>query len=276
MADSTSQQLQKYYDSFCDKDIIFTKEVIKTLRLELNQIFIKGAEEQWSCVIYSTSFKRAAIIVDVNSPAMGMLRDERGNVSLRFSFARSRGGSISFFVTAKVTEIAPYGNSKDFVLIKLAFVQHSPDDLIEIIGQLSEAAINAVQRAEERVPLNADAKRKLGLIKPENIVYIQGAPQRCLLREISFGSAWLVFLNPIVPQINEKVVLRLEFDNLDEPVDILGVVQETQSVNEATNISIVTIRYNPPTIPLTYTLFLSTFLTRTSRERKPAAGDFSR
>jgi hypothetical protein len=139
MADSTSQQLTYYYDTYRDKETIFTTEVVQTLNLDPRQIFVKIATTQWPCIINSATLVQAKIIIGAKSGALPMLRQEKGTVALRFCFSQPGGYPISFFISAKITGIAPYADSEELVLITLAFTQRPPDDFIEILGQYSDA-----------------------------------------------------------------------------------------------------------------------------------------
>jgi hypothetical protein len=149
----------------------------------------------------------------------------------------------------------------------LAYAQRAPEDLIEILGQVSDAMINKSKWADARVVVNADSRRRLGLVEPENMVYLQGAPRRCVLREIGFSSARIVLLDTITPQVQDPAVLRFVFDAQEETVDIPGVVREITAVQDAAHISVLDIQYNSSSIPLLYTLNISNHLTRSSRSR---------
>lgn len=59
----TSQQLTRYYELYRDTEVIFSKEVIKTLHMDPRQVYVKCTDSQWPCIINSTSFLGAKIII---------------------------------------------------------------------------------------------------------------------------------------------------------------------------------------------------------------------
>ena len=136
----TSQQLTKYYDSYRDTEVTFTKDIIRALKLDPRQIYIKCKGGQWPCIINSTSFQLARIIVGTKGGAFQALsaRDVQG-INIRFAFFDEDNELISFMVPAKVQKITPYMNSHELAVVALTFTQRPPDDLIEIVGKLLEA-----------------------------------------------------------------------------------------------------------------------------------------
>ena len=189
----TSQQLTRYYEQFCDTEIAFSKDIIRVLNIDPRQIYIKCNGTQWPCIINSTSFKLARIIIGTKGGAYQMIsQKEPPAVSLRFCFKEEGNQMMSFFVNSKVTNISPYMNSQDLVIVTLTFTQRPPDDLIEQIGGLLEANQNAIRRKEEYILINEENKRKLGLMREETVVMIENVPRHCILRQISFGGAFLM------------------------------------------------------------------------------------
>ena len=73
----TSQQLTRYYELYRDKEVTFSKEVIKTLNLDPRQIYIKCTDSQWPCIINSTSFMGAKIIIGSKGGAYSKLSQEK-------------------------------------------------------------------------------------------------------------------------------------------------------------------------------------------------------
>ena len=108
MAIVTSQQISRFYDLYRDKEIMFSKDIIKILNLDPRQIYIKCTGSQWPCIINSSSLMLARIIVGTKGGAYAAMQKTNTPVSLRFFFADPNGQTMSFFVNAHVTSIDPY------------------------------------------------------------------------------------------------------------------------------------------------------------------------
>ena len=100
MGVTTSQQLTRYYDLYRDKEITFTKDIIRTLNLDPRQIYIKCNGGQWPCIINSTSFQLARIIIGTRSGAFAEIskKDSQNVVQLRFCFYEVENQLLSFFL----------------------------------------------------------------------------------------------------------------------------------------------------------------------------------
>lgn len=262
MGIATSQQLTKYYDQYRDTEITFTKDIIRALGLDPRQIYVKCNGGQWPCIINSTSFQLARIIVGTKGGAFSALASkDNPTVNLRFCFSEQEGEVITFLVSCRVTKMQPYMNSKDLVVVTLQYTQRPPDDLIEIVGRLLEANANAIRRREERVVINDDSKRKLGLMKEECVVIIQSVPRHCVLRDLSFSGAKVILIGLSQFLANKDAILRLEFDEPQEVVSIRGTIVSADLIQGRKDICAVSIKFDENFVPLSYKLHLNNFLT---------------
>ncbi|MBQ0050770.1 MAG: PilZ domain-containing protein [Treponema sp.] len=264
MGIATSQQLTKYYDQYRDTEVTFTKDIIRALGLDPRQVYIKCNGGQWPCIINSTSFMAAKIIVGTKGGAFAALANkdnQNQTVNLRFCFSEQDKDIITFLVSARVAKMQPYMNSKDLVVVTLQFTQRPPDDLIEIVGRLLEANANAIRRREERVVINEDSKRKLGLTKEECVVIVQGVPRHCVLRDISFSGAKVLLIGLSQFLANKPSVLRLEFDEPQEVVSINGMIVSADLIQGRKDICAVSIKFDETSIPLPFKLHLNNYLT---------------
>jgi hypothetical protein len=262
MGVATSQQITKYYDQYRDTELTFTKDIIKTLGLDPRQIYIKCNGGQWPCIINSTSFLSARIIIGTKGGAFVQITQKNtSSMSLRFCFYELEKDMMSFFVSCRVSNVTPYMNSKDLAIITLTYTQRPPDDLILKIGSLLEANANAIRRREERIILNQNSMRKLSLGKEETIVYIQNVPRRCLLRDLSFSGAKVILLGLSKYLNNKDVVLRIQFDDPTEIMDIKGRIVSTDFVQGRKDIVFASISYDENIVPLPYKLRINAYLT---------------
>lgn len=268
MGYATSQQLTRYYELYQNIDVTFTKEVISTTRLIPSQIYIKALGGQWPCVINTTSMTGAKVIAGVKSGVYEKIQQGNTSVNLRFSFADpEKNEPISFFVSAKVTGINQYSGSPDLVLINLVYTQRAPDDLIEKLGQLLEANINSTKRREDRILITPDAIRKIGIVQKETVVFIQGIPRRCILRDLSFSGAKVIMVG-IAQFLKEKdVVLRIDLEDPRTAVGIKGRIVRTEDVENRKDLVALAIQYLDGQVPMVYKMHINNFL---SQQRAPA------
>jgi hypothetical protein len=270
----TSQQITRYYEQYREKEVTFSKEIVKVLKLDPRQVFIKCLDAQWPCIINSTSLVLAKIIIGINSGAYNHLVKDRGNANLRFHFVQGKGQPISFYVATKVVNVATFGDSTDFVLVTLSFTQRPPDDLIEIIGQFIEANVNYINRKNERIALTPDVKRKLGLSKEETTIQIQGVPRHCVLRDLSFGHARIILMGLKKFLIDKEALLRLEFEDIEAPIDLKGLITEVEPIQDRRDISVVTLQFDEKQTPMLYKLKVNSFIANVKRPQQlaPASG----
>ena len=261
MALVTAQQLQDYYDHYRDSELTFTKEIIGILKVDPRQIYVKCNGNQWPCIINSTSLMACRIIVGVKGGAYAMLsQKETGPVSVRFCFTDSDGQMISFFVNGRVSDIKPYMNSAELAIITISFTQRPADDLIERLGTLLDANANAMRRKDERVIINAEVKRKLGLAKEEALVQIQGVPRHCIIRDLSFGGVKIIMVGIQKYVENQQALLQMRFEEPAEVIQVGGVVVASSPVEGRKDILMVSIKFGDKTVPIAYRLRINNYL----------------
>lgn len=262
MAIVTTQVTNRYYDEYKDIEVTFSKEIIHALKMDPRQVYIKSGGLQWPCIINSTSFNQAKIILGTKGGAYSVLSvNNPPPVSLRFCFYQSDGQLMSFFVAAKVTCIQPYMNSSELSIITIQYTQRPPDDLIFMIGTLLDANINAVKRKEERIIINQESMRKLGLQKKELVVSVQNVPRHCILQDLSFGGAKVVLLGLAQFLINKEVLLQLDFDDPHETIYIKGIIVRADFVEGRKDIIGASIKFNENSVNLQYKIHINKYLT---------------
>ena len=257
----TSQQLTRYYELYRDTEVIFSKEVIKTLHMDPRQVYVKCTDSQWPCIINSTSFLGAKIIIGSKGGAYARLSKEKGTVNLRFCFSQGEKQPISFFVSARVQEIVPYMESSDLAIVNLTYIQRPPDDLIELIGRLLVANTNALRRRDERIPITEESLRKLSLAKADAVIFIDNVPRHCIVRDISFSGAKILLLGVAQFLNNKNAVLRLEFYDPHEVISLPASIVKTDMAQGRKDIIIVCLQYDATKIPITYKLHINNYLT---------------
>jgi len=263
MGVTTSQQISKYYDLFGKIDVAFTKEVIKATNLVSQLCYLKCMGEQWPCVIFSTSFVGARVLVPAKAEFHDNLNKANKDVSLRICFnIHDKADPRAFFVHARVSGYSAYAQNPALQSLQLAFSQRPPDDLIEIMGRLLEANMNSAKRREERVLVTSDAMRKIGIASKETILFIQGVPRRCILRDLSFSGAKGIMVGVSKFLINKQITLRSSFDDPRETLDFKGTSVRGEDVEGRKDLVALALHFDEAAIPMSYKMRLNDYLTQ--------------
>ena len=263
----TSQMTQHLYEEYKDTEIIFTKEIIHTLKMDPRQIYIKSGGSQWPCIINSTSFSSAKVIVGTSSDAYAQLsKRDAPQVSLRFSFYQADGQTMSFFVNCKVKEVNPYMSNKDLAIINFTYTQRPPEDLIQMVGHLLDANANSIKRKEDRILITQDSLRKLGLQKKETVIIVQNVPRHAILQDISFGGCKVILLGLAQFLINKEAILQLEFDDPHETITLKGTIIGTTFIKDRKDIVAANIKFNEDSITLGYKVHINNYLQQSEKK----------
>ncbi len=261
MAVITTQQINNYYDLYRDTNIIFSREILKVLRIDPRQIYIKCSGSQWACIINSASLLAAKIIVGTKGGAYAAIQKINTPVSLRFYFNDAYGKPMSLFVNAKITDVQAYMDSADLAIATLEYNGKPPDDLIVALGGLLEAKSNYAKRSEERIPITPDSMRRLNLAKKETLVFIDKVPRNCIVRDLSFCGAKVLMMG--IPQFlqNKQTALRLVFEDPTETLDIHGLVVQVENIEGRKDLVAFSMKFAEETIPISYKLHINKYLT---------------
>ncbi len=266
MAYATTQQLTRYYDLYKNIDVTFTKEVIAILGLQTQQVFLKADGRQWPCIINSSSLVGAKVIAGTKNGLIPKIQKDVSALSLRFSFVDNENKEpVSFFINSKATGFSPYGSNNDLVLIQLQYIQRAPDFIIEKIGSLLDANVNSKRRKEDRILITADTMRKIGILQKETIIFIQGVPRRCILRDISFSGAKVIMIG-IAQFIKDKdIVLRIDFEDPRTAIGLHGKITRTEDVRDRKDLVALAIQFVENEIPMTYKMHLNHYISMLSK-----------
>ncbi len=269
MAITTSQQISRWYEVFKTIDVTLTKEIIKATGLDPRNVYLKCVGEQWPCVIYSTSFSGAKLIASSKSALIDKIKKSNNLVSVRFSFRiEGKIDPVSFFVQARVSGFAPYNQGGgDLQFMTVEYTQRPPDDLIDILGTIMEANISAVRRREERVLVSPDSMRRIGLLTKDTVIFVQGVPRKCIIRDLSFGGAKIIIVGLARFLVGKECSLRLDMDDPRESIDIKGMIVRFEDVEGRKDLAAVAIRFDEAAMPLSFKIHLSAFFSQARPSR---------
>lgn len=263
----SSQMSQRLYNEYKDKEVIFTKEIIRTLKMDPRQIYVKAEGSQWPCIINSTSFTGASIIIGTNGDAFSLFsQKEPPKVSLKFSFFQPDGQILSFFIAGKISEVKSYMNNSDLSIIRITYTHKPPEDLIQMIGYLLDANANYIKRKEDRIIITQDSLRKLGIPKKETIIYVQNVPRNCIIQDLSFGGAKVVFLGVAQFIQDKEISLVIDFDDPAEKITLKGVIINTTLIKGRKDIIAANIKFHEDSISLSYKIHINNYLTSARKD----------
>lgn len=259
---TTSHQITHYYDYFRDKEIVFTKANLRSLKIDPRQIYVRCNGGQWPCIINSSSLQMAKIIIGTQSGAYAeMTKDKNITVSLKYCFIDQNNQPIHFFVNCTILDIKNYQNTNELAVVTLEFTQRPPDDLISRIGEFIEASENFINRKEERIVINSNSLRKLGMEKEESIVWIDNVPRRCILKDLSFSGAKIMLVGIPKFLVGKPINLKIDFYDTSESILVSGVIPRAEFLEGRQDISSVHISFNADTVPMTYKMHINSYIT---------------
>ena len=266
MAIITKQKIASYYELFKAIDVSFSKEIIQVTGLVTNQVFLKCVGDFWPCVIQSSSFHGAKVVVNLKSGILQKLEKANNTVSLRFCFkVAEKGNPVTFFVNTRAMQHTPYGGSEDVALFNLQYTQRPPDDLIEILGRVLDANVNSKKRKDERIIISPDSLRKMNISKESSII-IQGVPRQCILRDISFSGVKVIMMGVAKFLANKDVSVKIDFEDPKESFVFKGKLTNAEAVEDRKELASLSILFDEGAAPLGYKVRVNDYLTQARHE----------
>jgi hypothetical protein len=260
MAVLTSQKIKDLYTRYRSINVTFSKEIIAVSGLEPKQVHVKCVSNFFPCLVYSSSFEYAKVILNTKSGILERLQQANNALSLRFCFKHyETRQQVVFFVQARSLGYVPYNDSPDSAIFNLQYSQQPPDDFIEILGRILDASMNATRRKEERVSLTPEVMRKLNLLTKDTVVFVDGVPRRCILRDLSFSGAKIVMIGVSKFLEGRATGLRVDFDEPRESFNIKGTFIHAEMVEGRKDLVALGIKFQDA-IPMGYKVHLSDYL----------------
>lgn len=262
MALITSQQLANFYEHYANIEVTFTKEVIRVIGLRAKETLLRCLGAQWPCIIYSSSMSGAKVLANVGSDLFQKIREANNLVSLRFGSSHpDKQDPIAFFVSAKATGFNPYNKDHpDLNFITLKYTQRPSGDLISVLGTLLEANINAKRRKEERIDINPETVRKLGLQSKEGVLFVDGVPRKCILRDLSFSGAQVLITGVAKFLLNRDAVLKINLDDNEAGLTVPAKVVRFEEFADQKGIGTVGLHFNENEVSMEYKMRLNEYI----------------
>ena len=260
MALLTSQRINDLYTKYQNIEITFNKSVIRAVRLVSGEIYLKCLGNQWRCVLYSCSMNGVRVVMNIDNQLMEIFRKANNAASIRLCFQDpDKMVPVSFFVASKITGFTPYKqDDTNLHFISLKFNNQPPEDLISVIGLLVEANINAKNRAEERIVLNEENSKLLGIANKSTVVNIGGIPRACIVRDLSFAGCKVIISGIGKFLINKTAILKLEMEDLPH-LNLTGAVLRYDTVEGRKDLSTLGIKFDEKAVPIEYKMRINDY-----------------
>ncbi len=259
----TQQVIRNLYDKYRGIEVSFNREVSKTTGLQPKKLALKFKDITRPCILYASSMESSKIIFSLPRKTMEEIRKNKTNAALRFSFLRNerpKPVELNFFVQGHLLNIQEYASEQqDLYLASLVFTSRPPDDLIETIGFLLEANVNAAKRKEERIPITEQNIPKLNLESKNCQVKIDGIPRKGILRDVSFSALKVIIPGNAKFLINKTAEVTIK--HLKEGnVLITGSILRFEEVEGRRDLAAIVVKIHLSTLPLNYKVMINDFL----------------
>jgi len=263
MAIVTNQLITQLYTKYRSIEVTFNQEVSKSTGLQPRKVFLKFKEGHRPCILYSSSLEGARVLVSLPNAILQNLKDNETIVSLRLSFLKEEAPKpveLNFFVQARLTNHSKYEKDHgDLYFCTLSFTSRPPDDLIEILGFLLEANVNATKRKEDRILITVDSIKKLNLGSKNCVLEIDGIPRKAILRDLSFSGAKVIILGNARFLINKNITVRL-LTAKHEYITIPGKILRFEEVQGRRDLAAIALHFSLNDLPLAYKVMINNYL----------------
>jgi hypothetical protein len=256
----TSHEISRFYDEYRQTEVTFNKQVMEATGLLATHLKAAGGETR--CVLYACSMAAAKLLVpDLREPMLLAIQKAGGHISVRLTFNRpDKPDPLTFYVAGRMTGSTPYNpQSPHAQLVALEFTGRPSDDLIQVLGVLLEANVNAQRRREERIVITPETLKRIGLESRDCLVTIEGADRRCILRDVSFSGAKVLAAGVAASVAGQPVGLKVVRAEGGEQIALWGEVARTEEVSGHPEILALGLKFlgDPP---VSYKMMLSSFL----------------
>jgi hypothetical protein len=218
--------------------------------------------------------KGAKVITTMQPSLKETLQKSKNTVSLRFSFIQpEKNDPLTFFVSAKIAGISPYGDpKKGLSFLNLVFTQNPPDDLIKRLGTILEAKIASQRRSEERIIISPDSAKKIGLTSKGATVVVDNVPRKALVRDLSFSGAKIIMPGVAKFLVNKAVTISVEFEDPLEIMKLTGTILRFESVESRPDIAAFAVQFTEGTVPMAYKMRLTDYFRQIKKKPGSESG----
>jgi len=263
MAIVTNQIIKELFNKYRSIDVTFNKEVCKSTGLQPKKILLKLKDGPLPCILYSTSMEASRVLVSIPNPVLKNLVENESTVSLRFSFLKEEGSKdieLNFFIQGRLSNFTRYSQEQpDLYFCTINYSTRPPDDLIEILGFLLEANVNATKRKEERILVTVASLKKLDLGSKNCVISVDGIPRKGILRDLSFSGIKVIIQGNAKFLLNKEALVRI-ISSKGKYISISGRILRFEEVQGRRDLAAVAIHFTLEALPLSYKVMINDFL----------------
>lgn len=263
MAIVTNQIIKELFNKYRSIEVTFNKEVSKATGLQPKKISLKFKETSRPCVLYACSMESARVIVSLPSAILQDLRENESNVALKLSFIKDeqpKPVELNFFIQGRLGSFTKYSDEQpDVYFCSINYSTRPPDDLIEVLGFLLEANVNATKRKEERALVTADSMKRLDLGSKNCVVVVDSIPRKGILRDLSFSGSKVIIQGNAKFLLNKAAVLRI-LNSKGESIAISGTILRFEEVQGRRDLAAIALHFSLEALPLSYKIMINNFL----------------
>ncbi|MBF9014834.1 MULTISPECIES: PilZN3 domain-containing protein [unclassified Oceanispirochaeta] len=263
MAIVTNQTIKELFNRFRSIEVTFNKEVSKATGLQPRKIFLKFKESARPCILYASSMEAARVIVSLPTAILQNLKENESNVALKLSFIKDEQPKpieLNFFIQGRLSSFTRYSDDQpDVYFCSINFSTQPPDDLIETLGFLLEANVNATKRKEERALVTTESMKRLDLGSKNCVVIVDNIPRKGILRDLSFSGSKVIIQGNAKFLVNKVAVLRI-LNNRGESITISGTILRFEEVQGRRDLAALALHFTLEALPLSYKVMINNFI----------------
>lgn len=246
--------LQNLYQDYLDTELTYSKEVALGLGMLPAESTIKWQGDLYPCVVHSCSFRMARVLVRLTAAQWDALESGSRVTTLTLTFAQSKTGKkelYQFNGTLQVVQHNVAGEGEVSALLSIGFSHRPPEGFLQAQGSYLNLKKEAVQRREDRIPVNNETKEMLGLSTLSTTVTVDHIERKCLLRDLSYNGA-RVILTGVAPFLLDKPFSLAMPLVGRSPVHIPGKIVRAEAVEGHRGLAVIALGYHPERVPVEY------------------------
>ncbi|MDA3956493.1 PilZN3 domain-containing protein [Oceanispirochaeta sp.] len=263
MAIVTNQIITDLYNKFRSIEVTFNKDVSKTTGLQPKKVFLKLKEGPCPCILYATSLESARIIVSLPQILLQEIIKNETNLSLRLSFLKDdlpKPEELNFFIQGRLSNFTKYSETQsDLFFCTIKYFTKPPDNLIEILGFLLEANVNASKRKEERLLITVENMKRMDLGSKNCMIIVDNIPRKGILRDLSFSGTKIIIHGNAKFLLNKTAEIKI-LNKKGETLSIVGRILRFEEVQGRRDLAAIILHFTLEALPLAYKVLINNFL----------------
>jgi hypothetical protein len=265
--------LQTMYQDFMDTELTYSKEVATGLGALPAESTLRWENELFHCVIHSSNFRFAKILIRLTSPQWKALSYGTRTATLTLTFVNPKTAKKELFQFNGNLQVMQQHSGQEgerSMLLGVVFTHRPPEGFIEVQGSYLVLKREANQRKEERISLTNENRELLGLSSLNTTVTVDHIDRKCLLRDLSYNGA-RVILTGVAPFLVDKTFTLSVPLKEKAGISIPGKIVRAEAVEGHRGLAVIALGYHEDQVPVDYLRALQKGFKMSLGSRKPAA-----